>query len=124
MLHIHKELFVEHNGKAQWEHLETVYLKLYEAETIKKFVNKCFIGCGDDVSGITAKDIGFVLPDEIYTVCNIPDAQRVWDKMMPTPFNYHFGCWPWDFADSLADPVLVQSLRDEGILDFRMVVLL
>lgn len=124
MIHVHKEIYVEHEGIKRWAHEGTVYLKLFTPEIVRRFASKCFVGCGDTVSELTQKDIEFLYPEEIYTVCNIPEAQKLWDKIMPTPFNYHFGCWPWDFADQLNSPDIKKALKDLGILDFRMVILL
>ena len=124
MIHIHKELLIEHGGITQWEHLDTVYLKMYDPDMVEKFLSKCNVGCGSDPSHVTLKDMQFTLPDNTYVLCDIPQAKEAWDSMMTVPFNSVFGCWPWDYADSLSDPQIKKSLLENGIKNFRMVVLI
>lgn len=124
MIHVHKEILITYDGQEVWSHADTVYLKLYDKGMLKKFVDNCFENNKPEMTPLTRKDVEFTLPDHVYTITDIIKAKECWDSVMPTPFNYHFGCWPWDYADQLTDPQLRKDLKEMGILDFRMVVLL
>lgn len=123
MIHAHKELLIRTAQGTEWHHLDTVHIKHVDAHLVKEFADNCFMGKPEPSTPITQLDSMFVLPTNVRTITNIADAKRVWERIVKSPFDATFGCWPWDYADALDDPLTMASLEEYGVMGARLVLL-
>lgn len=124
MLHAHKELLINTPTGKQWQHLDVLRIKQYEPDYISEFAYKCSAGNFEQLTHITKMDTRFLVPSAIFDIRNISKARKVWDGMMVIPFDATFGCWPWDFADSLSDPNVLRDLEGYDILSARLILMI
>ena len=124
MLHAHKELLISTDNGPVWEHLDVLRIRNYAPDYISKFAERCFVGKFEKMTRLTNADIRFLVPGSVYDIRNISNAKQVWDDMMVIPFNSTFGCWPWDYADMLDDPLTRKDLEEYDILDARLILLM